>query len=275
MSGNGESAGSRPESADGVARHGGRPLVLVCAGHDPSGGAGVDADREAIEACGARVRAVVTTDTDQDGVRVRGFVPRAADRWRAEAEVHMERQPHPRALKFGLLSDRAAVEAAAALARRAARTGIPVVVDPVLAASGGERFLDGAGVRALLGALIPSGVVLTPNLHEAAELTGRPRDALVADSAARGRAAGELLALGAAAVVLKDGHGTAALVRDWVCTAGEEPLVLERPRQPGPGIHGSGCRHASALAAGLARGLGLGAAASAAGDYLAARISKG
>jgi hydroxymethylpyrimidine/phosphomethylpyrimidine kinase len=252
-----------------------RPRLLVCAGHDPSGGAGVDADREAAAAAGATVRCVVTTDTEQDGRRVFAVRPRAAELWAGEARG-VWRAESCGALKFGLLADGAAVQAAAGLAREAAERGVAaVVVDPVLAASGGERFLDPAGVRVLLAELVPADVVLTPNLLELAELTGASFEALAADGELRLRAAEQLLDRGARAVVAKGGHGAGAVVHDLVLARGEPAVWIERVRVPGRGLHGSGCRHASYLAARLAAGDTLPAAARAAGAYVAARIAAG
>lgn len=250
------------------------PLVLVCAGHDPSGGAGVDADREAITSAGGEARCVVTTDTDQDGKRVTAVRARDPRVWAEQARAEFEAGAGARALKFGLLRDADAVEAAAELARTARGRAIPVVVDPVLAASGGERFLDGPGTERLLEALIPAGVVLTPNLVEVAELCGSDLQDLVENRGAREDAARRLLEAGAAGVVLKDGHGAGDFVTDLVLEAGGEPCWLHRPRIAGHGIHGSGCRHASFLATRMARGDSLEASALGAGDYLAERIAR-
>jgi hydroxymethylpyrimidine/phosphomethylpyrimidine kinase len=232
-------------------------VVLVCAGHDPSGGAGVDADREAITSAGGEARCVVTTDTDQDGKRVTAVRARDPRVWAEQARAELEAGAGARALKFG-----------------ARGRAIPVVVDPVLAASGGERFLDGPGTERLLEALIPAGVVLTPNLVEVAELCGSDLQPLVENRGAREDAARRLLEAGAAGVVLKDGHGAGDFVTDLVLEAGGEPCWLHRPRIAGHGIHGSGCRHASFLATRLARGDSLEASALGAGDYLAERIAR-
>lgn len=245
--------------------------LLVVAGQDPSyrigWGAGVDADREAAARFGVEARCVVTARTDQDGTRVRALGARPVAEWVGEARAAAE-APF-QALKSGLLPGAAHVRALAALLAELdpART-LPVVVDPVLSASGGEPFLDDEGVRVLLGELVPRGVVLTPNLPEAARLTGRDPLALAADRGARVDAARELLERGARAVVLKGGHADDAELADLVLARGAEPVWLPRPRTRGARLHGSGCRHASALAAGLALGRTLPAAAEAAGAWL-------
>jgi hydroxymethylpyrimidine/phosphomethylpyrimidine kinase len=251
------------------------PSVLVVAGHDPSyrgpsGGAGVDADKEALSAHGVEARVVVTAWTEQDGERVHALRARPAEEWLAEAREVLSVAP-VHALKSGLLPDSAAVHAFAALVAeaRARDPALPVVVDPVLAASGGEVFLDSAGIEALRRLLLPLGVVLTPNLPEAERLTGRSLARLQASYEMRLVAAEDLLSLGAGAVVLKGGHADDDPAFDLVFARGASPLWLPHPRRPGARLHGSGCRFASTLAAGLALGRPLPAAATAASTYLA------
>ena len=246
--------------------------VLVVAGHDPTGGAGVDADREALEALGASAVCVVTADTDQDGRRVRAIRPRDPGAWLAEARAKLAEPP--RALKTGLLPG---AEHVAAAARLVGELGpaVPAVVDPVLAASGGEPFLDEAGIEALLAELVPLGVILTPNLPEAARLSGLDPADLETGEGGRLEAARRLLALGAGAVVVKGGHGNEDPVRDLVAWGGGEAAWAEHPRVRGAGLHGSGCRFASALAAGLAAGEALDRAAARAGRWVGSRIEAG
>jgi hydroxymethylpyrimidine/phosphomethylpyrimidine kinase len=246
--------------------------VLVVAGHDPSYrlayGAGVDADREACAQLDVVAACVVSSETEQDGVRVRAVRPREEGLWLAEARA-LARDP-VQALKSGLLARARAVEALAEIVDelRAKHPALPVVVDPVLAASGGERFLDDEGLQVLREVLLARSVIVTPNLPEAARLTGRTPEALESDRRTRLIAARDLLALGASAVVLKGGHAPDALAADLVLTREGDPLWLERPRIHDARVHGSGCRFASALAAGLALGRPVAEAARAAGDYL-------
>jgi hydroxymethylpyrimidine/phosphomethylpyrimidine kinase len=242
------------------------PSVLAIGGYDPSGGAGVEADRSAAE--GASVRAVVTAWTDQGEGGVRGVRPRPEGAWVREAEAELARQPG--AIKTGMLAGEAAVRALAELLARGAPG--PVVVDPVLAPTRGAAFLDEAGRAALLERLVALADVLTPNLPEAAALVGESPEALAADDTRRLHAAAELLRRGAAAVVLKGGHADGAEARDLVLAAGGEPLWIARPRLPG-GVRGSGCRFASSLAASLAAGASLEEAARRAGDRVAALIA--
>ncbi len=246
------------------------PLVLVVAGHDPSygpeGGAGIDADREAAEHFGAQARCVVTAWTDQDGERVRSIGARPVEEWLGEARAALA--PPPAAVKSGLLPGASAVRGFATLLDELDRRAlVPVVVDPVLAASGGEVFLDGEGTEALLAELLPRGVLLTPNLPEAARLAGLALAELALERAARIAAAERLCERGARAVLLKGGHGQGPLVEDLVLERGQEPRWFVHPRVEGR-LHGSGCRYASAVAAQLARGLDLNSAAQAAGAWI-------
>jgi hydroxymethylpyrimidine/phosphomethylpyrimidine kinase len=241
--------------------------VLVVAGHDPTGGAGVDADRAAAVRFGVEAECVVTAWTEQDGTRVQRTEPRPVEDWLEDARYALAAPIG--ALKSGLLPSAAAVRAFATLIDEIARQrAVPVLVDPVLAASGGEPFLDRAGVEALLAELLARGVVLTPNLPEAVRLTGLPLEDLQARAEARESAARALLTRGCRAVVLKGGHAADSPARDLVLERERDPVWLEHARIPGARLHGSGCRFATALAAQLARGVELSRAAAEAGRWL-------
>ena len=245
----------------------GAPWVLVLAGRDPTRGAGVDADGEATRSAGVEARAVVTAETQQDGVQVQAVLPRTVETWLGEARALLEGAPA--VIKTGLLPGAEHVRAVARLLDEA--RGVTAVVDPVLAASGGETFLDAAGREALCDELLPRGVVLTPNLGEAARLVGREEHELAAPEA-REAAARELCDRGARAVLLKGGHGNEDPVRDLVLEPGGAVRWVEHPRVRGAGLHGSGCRYASRVAAELARGRDLVEAAAAAGAWVAELI---
>ncbi|MEZ5979552.1 MAG: bifunctional hydroxymethylpyrimidine kinase/phosphomethylpyrimidine kinase [Planctomycetota bacterium] len=247
--------------------------VLVLAGKDPTGGAGVDADLEALAAAGCTGDAVVTNETDQDGVRVRSVRAVPAATWTKAARERFG--PRTLAIKTGLVSSAEQVRALGGLVeelRVASGRELAVVVDPVLAASGGEVFLDEEGRGALLLALRSFDAILTPNLPEAAALVGAALEELVSDVDARERVAAQLLDLGARAVVLKGGHGNEDPVVDLVVerSASGAPTStrLLRPRIRGAAIHGSGCRFASFLAGRVALGDPLAEAVRRAGAYL-------
>lgn len=248
------------------------PLVWILAGHDPSGGAGVDADAEAVREAGARPVARITAHTDQDASGVRGVRPRPPEAWGADLAAALD-DPRTGALKFGLLPNAEAVRAAAFWARLCSQAELPAVVDPVLAPTRGAAFLDEAGIVALLDELLPAGPILTPNLPELARLTGLAPGDLESDPERRVDAAAELCRRGARAVVVKGGHGLEDPLREWLVRPEVAPVSWDRPRLPGPGIRGSGCRFASFLAARLALGEALEQAVPAAGAYLSERIA--
>lgn len=241
------------------------PRLLVIAGHDPTGGAGVDADRATAAHFGVEATTVVTAFTDQDGTRVSAVRPRPSPEWGSEARAALE--PPPAAVKTGLLSGAADVRELVAVLAPLPRD-LPIVVDPVLAASGGEPFLDADGIEWMRAELFRRGVILTPNLPELARLSGARLAALEASPAARVVAAETLLARGLSAVVLKGGHAPDADVTDMLLRPGKPPVFVTHPRLPGRRLHGSGCRFASALAANLALGHSLPAATEAASAHL-------
>jgi hydroxymethylpyrimidine/phosphomethylpyrimidine kinase len=251
-----------------------RRRLLIVAGHDPSG-AGIDADLEAAAGLEIEAVAIVTARTDQDADSVRSVGARDEQEWSREAWEAA--RAGVAAVKFGLLPGADHVREARALVRRlraSERAEMSVVVDPVIRASSGGLFLDARAVELLRSELIADGVVLTPNLREAAELACIPVRELESSFAARLEAARILLALGAAGVVIKGGHGTEDPVRDLVARPDGAYRWIERRRVPGGGIRGSGCRFATRLAGGLALGKTLEEAAEAAGAFVAAEIAR-
>ncbi len=243
------------------------PELLVIAGHDNGGRAGISADREAAQAAGVGLQTVVTAWTEQSDRGVSELGARPAAEWLAEALAFLEDEPA--ALKFGLLPGLEALEAARALLRhlRSVDESRPWVLDPVLAASSGTVFLGPAEIDFLRGELMPLGPILTPNRPELAQLSGLSEN----DSPIEG--AHRLLEFGCRAVVVKGGHSDEDPVRDLVLEAGQPASWVELPRLPGAGIRGSGCRHATFLAALLAQGADLLEAARGAALYVAERIA--
>lgn len=247
------------------------PRILVVAGRDPSG-AGLDADRDALAGLAIEGLFVATAETDQDAAGVRSIGARDPAVWLAEARLAA--RAGIGAVKFGLLPGADAIESAARLVVELRRAGhVHVVLDPVIAASSGTRFLDALEVEVLRGALLGLDVIVTPNLFEAAELARVPVRGLESNLAARIEVAQLLIGLGAAAVVLKGGHGREDPVQDLVLEAGRAPVWFGHRRTPGGKLRGSGCRFATRLAAELALGRPLTAAARAAGEFVAARIA--
>lgn len=277
--------------------------VLVVGGHDPSG-AGVDADRAALADLDVEVLVVVTAHTDQDDRGVRSIGAVDARAWLDEALAHVERGVE--AIKLGLLPGVEHVRAAARLARAArqarsaldARTArlrrgtdsaraprpsgipeldsaqFPIVLDPVIRASSGARFLDADAVESLRGELVGEDVIVTPNVDELAELARMPAARLAASTSGRSQAAEMLLGLGARAVVAKGGHGLEDPVRDLVLERDAKVVTIEHARVEGGKIRGSGCRFATRLAARMGQSWPLEKAAKDASDHVSAAIAR-
>ena len=255
------------------------PLILVVAGHDSSGGAGLDADRAAIEQAGCAILPVATALTDQDAREFRSLGARRVEDWWNEAQAALGNRPA--AIKFGLLPGRAHLRAAAelvALARAQLGSALPVVLDPVLGSSTGGRFVDDEGVQEYRAALLPLRLFWTPNLPEAAELMGGSLAVLESELEARWRWAQGWMGEGAEGLVLKGGHGREDPVMDLVLSREEGLAWNSHPRVPGGKLRGSGCRYASRLAAALALRQepmgGLHVAAAHASRYLSEAISR-
>ena len=226
------------------------PRILIIAGSDSGGGAGIQADIKAVMALGGYAATTITALTAQNTVGVHGVLPVPPPFVRQQMDAVLD-DIGADAVKTGMLGCAEVVQAVAA-ALRARGSPIPLVVDPVMVAKGGARLLDDPAVAALRRDLLPLAALLTPNVPEAEALTGL----LIADHAAARRAAQALLDLGAAAVLLKGGHLHGAVVQDILATPAELE-VIESPRVDTRHTHGTGCTLASAVAAGLAQGMTL------------------
>ena len=250
-----------------VARAGMRGRVLVIAGSDSGGGAGIQADIKTITALGAYAATAVTALTAQDTLGVHGILPVPPDFVRLQAETALV-DLGADAIKTGMLGSVPIVETVAAvLAERA--PGVPLVVDPVMVAKGGARLLEEDAVSALKRSLLPLASLLMPNVPEAEALTGL---AITSVDEMR-RAVDALLTLGAPAVLLKGGHLPGPTVIDMLATV-DGITLLERLRIETRHTHGTGCTLASAVAAGLAQRMALRAAVERACAYVQTAIAE-
>jgi hydroxymethylpyrimidine/phosphomethylpyrimidine kinase len=224
-----------------------RPNLLLVAASDSSGGSGLQADLRACAAFGVHPLTVLTAVTAQAPEGLRRLQAVSAEMV-AEQLAAVEGLPIA-AVKIGVVPTAGAVEV---LADWLATRGLPRVVDPVAATSGGEPLGDEAGFDAVARRLVAGATLVTPNHPELRRLApGKPDDEAGRIAAAR--------ELGARAVLVKDGHGRGELCEDL--------LVLEdrverfsHPRRTGRPVRGTGCLLAAAVAAGLARGEALEAA---------------
>lgn len=222
-----------------------RPCVLVFAGADPSGGAGIQADIQAIIAQGAHPLTVITALTVQDNEHVFSVHPVAASLLQAQAQALIDKI-EIQAVKIGIVANHANADAIAQLIAglRAVKPALPVVFDPVLASGHGDALAVGNVVHAL-SPLIKTATLITPNLMEARALCHGEAD--VATQAAM------LLEQGSEHVLVKGGHGPEDRQVENRWFAHGQSRAWHWPRLAG-GFHGSGCTLASAIAGLLACG---------------------
>jgi hydroxymethylpyrimidine/phosphomethylpyrimidine kinase len=218
------------------------PIVLSIAGHDPSGGAGVQADAETVAALGSHAATVVACLTVQDTRDVHEVLPLPAALVCRQLEAVLG-DLAVGAVKVGLLGSAEVVVAVAEAL--GAHPGVPVVVDPVLAAGGGRELASAALIAAYCHHLLPRATVATPNAVEVCRLAPAQSPADAAET---------LLDGGCQAVLVTGGHSDdGPLVIDRLYRPGRPPRSFTVPRIAGR-FHGTGCTLSSAVAAGLAMG---------------------
>jgi len=239
--------------------------VLIIAGSDSGGGAGIQADIKAVTAMGGYAATAITAITVQNTLGVHGVHPLPLELIEAQARAVLD-DIGADAIKTGMLGSSDVVERVAAILDT---SDAPTVIDPVMIAKGGQPLLPDEAVQAVRALMVPRAALLTPNAPEAEALTG-----LAVANLDGQRAAGEaLLAMGARAVLMKGGHVEGETVIDLLLTPTGETL-LEGPRVETRHTHGTGCTLASACAAGLARGLPLEVAVAEAWAYVAEAIRR-
>ncbi|HEX5453930.1 MAG TPA: bifunctional hydroxymethylpyrimidine kinase/phosphomethylpyrimidine kinase [Stellaceae bacterium] len=240
--------------------------VLIIAGSDSGGGAGIQADIKTVTMLDAFAMTAVTALTAQNTEGVFGVLPIPPAFIRQQIEIVLD-DIGADAIKTGMLHDAAVIETVAAvLAARA--PGVPLVVDPVMVAKGGARLIEPDAIDALKRLLLPGAAILTPNLPEAEVLTGQP----IGDVAAMRSAGEKLLRLGCRAVLMKGGHLPGNELTDVLVTeAGAREWQAQRIDTRH--THGTGCTMASAIAAGIAQGLAIEAAVGRAREYVRRAIA--
>jgi hydroxymethylpyrimidine/phosphomethylpyrimidine kinase len=224
--------------------------VLIIAGSDSGGGAGIQADIKTVTTLGAYAATAITALTAQNTIGVQGILPVSPDFVKRQIESVLS-DIGADCIKTGMLLDHGVIEVAGETIEKAA-PAVPLVVDPVMIASTGARLLDPRALDALERRFIARAALVTPNAPEAEALTGQ-RIAGLDDMR---RAADALLRAGAKAVMVKGGHVAGDTVRDLIVTA-DDGFILEAERIDTHHTHGTGCTLASAIAAGLAQGLAL------------------
>lgn len=246
------------------------PVVLSIAGSDSSGGAGIQADLKTLSSLGVYGATTITAITAQntEGVHSQLAIPAQMVYDQIVAVIE---DIQPAVIKIGMLSN---VEVANVVADALTRYALPIILDPVMVSSSGHRLLSIEAQEVVKQRLLPMATLITPNIPEMEALTEMPLSTLDQKHAA----ASYLIALGAQAILLKGGHEEGATKRDilYINTgAGVDISYHSTPTVVTKNIHGTGCSLSSAIAAYVARGLGLTEAVEAAKSYIFEAIKAG
>ena len=244
--------------------------VLSIAGSDSSGGAGIQADIKTITAMGLFAQTAITALTAQNTTGVYGIADVEPQFVTKQIDVIFD-DIRPDAVKIGMVSsEQVAYAISDALRRNGAKH---VVVDPVMVATSGAELSKGTAIEAVIARLFPLAEVITPNMAEAQALTGLSIDG----RAAQEQAARALVAQGVHAALVKGGHSEEGEGRaDDVLACAEGSVIwFEGPRIDTDNTHGTGCTLSSAIACGLAQGLGLPDAVRQAKEYVTSALAAG
>lgn len=248
-------------AGDAIAR------VLIIAGSDSSGGAGIQADLKTVMALGGYAGTAITALTAQNTQGVAAVEPASPQFVRQQMALFFE-DIGADAVKTGMLFSASIIRAVAETLRIYA-ADLPVVVDPVMVAKGGARLLQEEARDVLLHDLLPCAALVTPNIPEAEWMSGQPIESLEDMR----RTARSLQEAGARAVLLKGGHLAGETVYDVLVGEGGEEAVYASPRIDSLHTHGTGCTLASALATLLGQGHTLQEAVPTARDYVRRAIA--
>lgn len=233
-----------------------RPHVLVVSGLDPSGGAGIQADIQAITSLGAHPLPVLSCLTVQDTNNVLGAQAVDPELIRQQLQCLANDMPI-HAVKTGALGNAEVLEVLVQFLDTL--PPVPVIADPVIKAAGGGDLADNQLVQAMIERLFPRAEMITPNGEELA---------LLGDSDDTATAAGNLMATGCDSVLATGGHGTGLHIINTLFNHTPEPMEWELERVGANEYHGTGCTLAAAIAAGRACGLSPRVAISQAQNYV-------
>ncbi|MBO8092211.1 MAG: bifunctional hydroxymethylpyrimidine kinase/phosphomethylpyrimidine kinase [Prosthecochloris sp.] len=225
--------------------------VLTIAGSDTCAGAGIQADLKTFSALHCYGLTVITALTAQNTRGVDAVIPVDKEFTRKQLHALLE-DINIDAVKTGMLGNSGTIQVVAEELRKL--KGIPVIVDTVLASTGGSCLLDSDAVPLMKELLFPQATLVTPNIPEAATLTGKKR--LPTSRTQIRKTAEELLASGPEAVMIKGGHMEGDECSDLLLTRQKE-VWLTSKRIDTPNTHGTGCTLSSAVAAFMARGMQL------------------
>lgn len=235
--------------------------VLMIAGSDSGGGAGIQADIKTVTMLGGYAMTAITAITAQDTTGVHGVWPVAIDAVTAQMQACLT-DIGADTIKTGMLGSVALVDQVAETLDTFARSS-PRIVDPVMVATSGDRLVDEKAVSAILSILVTGAQLVTPNAPEAEILTGKSVDGINGQR----RAAEALLERGAKGALVKGGHVPGAIIHDVLQTEHGE-WIFESERIETESTHGTGCTLASGCAALLAQNIAIQDAVERARDYL-------
>jgi len=224
--------------------------VLIIAGSDSGGGAGIQADIKTVMALGGYATTAITAITAQDTTGVHGVWPVALDAVEAQMRVVLA-DIGADIVKTGMLGSVALIETIAEVLDEMAGD-IPRVLDPVMVATSGDRLIEAKAVDVIASLMLPDAALVTPNAPEAEILTGKAVDGVNGQR----RAAEVLLNRGAKAALIKGGHIPGRVLVDVLQTQHGE-WIFEDERIETTSTHGTGCTLASAVAALIAQGVEL------------------
>ncbi|MEP1145235.1 MAG: bifunctional hydroxymethylpyrimidine kinase/phosphomethylpyrimidine kinase [Henriciella sp.] len=238
-----------------------RGRVLIIAGSDSGGGAGIQADIKTVTMLGGYAMTAITAITAQDTTGVHGVWPVAIEAVTAQMQACLT-DIGTDTIKTGMLGSAHLVEHVAETLDQLARE-TPRIVDPVMVATSGDRLVDEKAVSAIASLMLPGAVLITPNAPEAEVLTGKAVDGLNGQR----RAAEALLERGAKGALIKGGHIPGAVIHDVLQTERGE-WIFEGERIETDATHGTGCTLASGIAALIAQGQSVSDAVEGARAYL-------
>ncbi|TFI56822.1 bifunctional hydroxymethylpyrimidine kinase/phosphomethylpyrimidine kinase [Sphingomonas parva] len=241
------------------------PRVLIVAGSDSGGGAGIQADIKTVTMLGGFAMTAIAALTAQNTLGVTGVLPVPTDFVLAQIDA-VASDLGLDAVKLGMIGS--AETANALAARLAALAPIPVVFDPVMVASSGSVLADAATVAAF-ERLMAAATIVTPNAPELAVLSGRPVETL-ADLEAAGQALADRTGI---SILAKGGHLSGPVLTDVLLQRGQPPRRWQSPRVETRDTHGTGCTLASAIATGLGAGLEIAEAVGRARAYVQAAMA--
>lgn len=244
------------------------PVALTIAGSDSGGGAGIQADLKTFSALGVFGASAITSITAQNTQGVRGI--QAISPEIVEGQIHAVFEDLAvDAVKIGMLHNR---EAARIVARSIDRfCPANIILDPVMISTSGSKLIEDETIEVIVKELFQRVTLITPNIDEAAFLSGMP----IRNEEEMEMAAQQLLASGCRSVLMKGGHLEGKEMADVLFTRGEAPLRLAVPAIHTQNTHGTGCTLSSAIAAYMALGKELPDAVRAAKDYITAALHAG